>query len=1198
MSLRAPGGFIVSDGTPGGSNPPITVTTGNPHTPLGRRLRSAGAVLVGSVLLAAPATATRAAVPPAAAQPPAMAITDPVQIWPLSNEEKSVAHPIRFEGRVSFVDPKWRHLWLERDGLGEYIVLSVNPPPLRQGQRVRIEGTLVPFKGLDASAVTVTVLQADEPATALSAMDRLSDVEALNNRIVAIQAYVDGERLVDGDHLRLNLVVGDQPVVAWVKPDNPKSLPDWQGKFIRMTGLYSGRFDATRTEITLEIWTARQSDVTVDGSIDDSGRFDVPRTPISELHLAPTGREVKISGRVQSDAPGSQLVVRDDTGQVVVQSVQQQRVPSGAPVEAIGRLAFSGNQWTLRAALFRVPVLKADGHGPTEERPAALTTIEGIRQLSVEEAARGLPVDITGSVTWSDPHEDFFFLADITGGIRVRFRHGLMEVPQRYKYLRIEGVSCSGGFAPAVELRRFQDLGTMNPPEVQEITFEQAITGDEDGQLVYMTGIFQRTESEGIIRRIHAATPGGEFVALLESPVGFTATPGSLIRVRGVCEAVPGENGQISGIVLRTPSLPELIVEHDAPADFYNLPLRSVAKLRQLSSSRELTRVHMAGTVLYAVTGRLAYVAEGGAAILVLSRETEPLSPGDRIEAVGLLGSEGVRVVLRGASYRKLASGPEPRALEVANPSRLSITLDSHLVRMRGVLIETLGGPDRTRLTLQSGSTLFEAVLDKGPGRVDSGALALGAGLEVTGIYRVSYDDLHQLRGFQLQLRSPADIAVFQEARLWTLPRALAAAGVLGGCTLLGLGWVTALRARVKRQTAQIRAQLERQMKLEAELQHAARLESLGVLAGGIAHDFNNLLTVIMGNVSLAMLDEKVMASGGESLRAIQKGAVQARDLTHQLLTFAKGGSPVRSTVSLSDVVHATTEFILRGSSARCEFDIPADLWSASVDKEQTAQVVQNLVLNAVQAMANGGVVRIALRNEAVSPGFKAALAPGRYIRLTVADTGEGIGKEIIPRIFDPYFSTKKTGSGLGLATVYSVVRRHQGHIEVESVRGMGTTFTVWLPAAEADAEVAPDAEPAGADVLLPGKPARILLMDDDESIRQFCGAALRRMGLEVTLVGDGAEAVRQFSEKRAAGRPFDLLILDLTIPGGMGGKATIEVIRRMDPAVPAIVSSGYSNDPVLADFKSFGFQAMVSKPYEVAQLAKATRDILAAQRN
>jgi CheY-like chemotaxis protein len=340
------------------------------------------------------------------------------------------------------------------------------------------------------------------------------------------------------------------------------------------------------------------------------------------------------------------------------------------------------------------------------------------------------------------------------------------------------------------------------------------------------------------------------------------------------------------------------------------------------------------------------------------------------------------------------------------------------------------------------------------------------------------------------------------------------------------------------------------------------------------------------------MLNDKVKAAAGDYLREIERGAIRAAALTQQLLTFAKGGDPLRSTVSLPDIVRAAAEFVLHGTRARCDYNMVPDLWNANVDKDQITQVIQNVVLNAVQAMPDGGVIRVSLNNDEIVPGAKAGLAAGRYVRLVIADSGEGIRPEILPRIFDPYFSTKKTSSGLGLATVYSIIKRHQGHIEVDSTPGHGATFTLWLPAA--DAPLPEPSAPAPVAAVAPMRTARVLLMDDEESIRLLGAVLLQRMGLEVTTVAEGAAAVREFSDARDAGRPFGLVILDLTIPGGMGGLETMEAIRRMDARVPAIVSSGYSNDAVLADFRRFGFQAMVAKPYEIDQLVGAVKQVLA----
>jgi signal transduction histidine kinase/CheY-like chemotaxis protein len=1121
-------------------------------------------------------------------------ITVPGQVWALSNAQKSIVHPLRLEGRVSYIDRRWALLWLGQ-GENSFIQLSTNAPLLKQGQRVLIEGTILPTRGLDAASVTVKVLQENEPVEPISVAGRLGDLVALKGRIVTTEAFVDSQQLVDDDHLMLSLIVENQPVTGYVKPQDPRSPPDWRERFIQITAMYEARLDPTQTHLQIDFWTARQSDVVVLDSLADSRRFELPLRPINGIGQQTRGQDVRVRGRVMAMEPGLSITLRDDTGQVEVRSAQSKRIALGTEVEAVGRVIMTNAQWVLESALYRAAHSPASDKPETDQNHPVLQTVGQIRQLSVDDAAEGRPVLISGVVTWSLPDLGFFFLQDITGGIRVRYRPEQMRWPQRNKYLEIKGVTYNGGFAPAVDLQDYRDLGSMNEPPVREITLDQAIRGELDGQLVYMRGFYRSTESDGDFRKVHLITPAGEFVGLVKSSVNFVATPGSLVRVNGVCEVVADENGRITGVAIRVGSLPGFRVEEDAPADYYDLPLRSIKRLRQLNTARELTRVRVAGVVLHAVPGSFIYLQEDNAGLLLLSHESMPVSPGDKIEAVGILGWEGIRTILREAVYRKTGVGPLPAPVLINDPTRLSVAFDSRLVRVRGILIDAVRRPEQTRLTLQSGNTLFEAMLDGSSEETALREFTPGAGLELTGIYRIGFDDSHQSRSFQLQLRSLSDIVVFQQPRLWTVQRALLATAILGGCTLLGLAWITALRRRVRQQTAQIRAQLERQAKLEAEVQRATRLESLGVLAGGIAHDFNNLLTIVMGNLTLAMLDEKAMSAVGDCLRESQRGAIRARDLTQQLLTFAKGGNPLRAAVALPTIVRETAEFILHGSNARCDYDLPDELWNASVDRDQIAQVIQNLVLNAMQAMPNGGIIRISLRNEEIAPKANSALAPGRYLRLAIADSGHGIPPENLPRIFDPYFSTKRAGSGLGLATVYSIVKKHQGHVQVESAPGRGATFTLWLPAADPNAAgPAPSRAPATASLLSPGRTARVLLMDDEDSIRRLGAALLQRLDLEPTVVADGAEAVREFRQARDSGHPFSLVILDLTIPGAMGGREAIDFIRFMDDKVPAIVSSGYSNDPVLANFRAHGFQAMVPKPYDVNELGETIRQLLA----
>jgi PAS domain S-box-containing protein len=380
--------------------------------------------------------------------------------------------------------------------------------------------------------------------------------------------------------------------------------------------------------------------------------------------------------------------------------------------------------------------------------------------------------------------------------------------------------------------------------------------------------------------------------------------------------------------------------------------------------------------------------------------------------------------------------------------------------------------------------------------------------------------------------------------------------------------------------------------RLEQELVRASKLESIGLLAGGIAHDFNNILTAVMGNIALGLLDAEEDSDLGRSLRDAERAALRARDLTQQLLTFARGGEPIRAAVRLPEIVAEMTRFALHGAKVKAELDLAPDLWPADVDKAQIGRVVQNLVINAAQAMPAGGVVRIAARNVRVAALELPPLAPGAYVHISVTDAGVGIRPEHLARVFDPYFTTKQTGSGLGLATVYSIVRKHKGHIRVESVLGRGTTFHAYLPAAEHGLPVA-EAGAAAASGALSG---RVLFMDDEAPIRQLATTLLSRLGCEIEATADGQAAVDRFRAARDAGRPFDVVVMDLTVPGGMGGLEALQGMRAIDPQVKAIVSSGYSSDPVLANYRSYGFRGRVAKPYELAEFGRVLGAVLGGQ--
>lgn len=378
------------------------------------------------------------------------------------------------------------------------------------------------------------------------------------------------------------------------------------------------------------------------------------------------------------------------------------------------------------------------------------------------------------------------------------------------------------------------------------------------------------------------------------------------------------------------------------------------------------------------------------------------------------------------------------------------------------------------------------------------------------------------------------------------------------------------------------------QRTMEKELQKMEKLESLGVLAGGIAHDFNNFLTGIIGNLSLAKLNIKTNTPAYARLHDMEKATVRAKNLTQQLLTFSKGGDPVKKATEMTHLVREAAVFATRGSNVRCDFDFSVDGHYSNVDEGQVVQVIHNLILNAVQAMPKGGTIRITGTTHDLPQENGTSLAAGPYVKFTIHDQGIGIKAQHLQNIFDPYFTTKNKGSGLGLAVAYAIIDKHGGRIQVESELGVGTTFTILLPTAPSASETAHDGDPPPTE----GQ-GHILVMDDEDFIRELAQEMLTTLGYSVTLARDGGEAVELYKAAREKGSGFDAVILDLTVPAAMGGKEAIKHMLNIDEKVKAIVSSGYSNDPVMSNYEAHGFSYAVKKPYRVQEIGQALALVL-----
>lgn len=379
--------------------------------------------------------------------------------------------------------------------------------------------------------------------------------------------------------------------------------------------------------------------------------------------------------------------------------------------------------------------------------------------------------------------------------------------------------------------------------------------------------------------------------------------------------------------------------------------------------------------------------------------------------------------------------------------------------------------------------------------------------------------------------------------------------------------------------------------KREEEESRSHRLESLGVFAGGIAHDFNNILTAIVGFISLARIKIADRDKALYLLVEAEKAGVRARKLTGQLLAFSKGGAPVKEIASIEQLLTETAEFVLSGSKTAVTFKFESGIRAAEIDRGQIEQVIQNILLNASQAMPSGGTVEIGLRNVSMGDDNPFSLIPGDYVAISISDQGEGIEQKNLKRLFDPYFTTRSEGNGLGLTICHTIIKRHGGVIDVASQPGEGAVFTIYLPAHADEIEVKEDKVAVKERVDF--RNLSVLIMDDEPQLRYIMEEVLRDEGAHIIQATDGNEAIDIFEKRAAAGDPVNIVIADLTIPGGMGGMEAVRILREEGTPFRAIVISGYSTDPVIGDFRNYGFDAYLVKPFSAEDLLNTVSSLL-----
>jgi PAS domain S-box-containing protein len=930
-------------------------------------------------------------------------------------------------------------------------------------------------------------------------------------------------------------------------------------------------------------------------AIATEGRADLPFAAEITFAQGIGGREehqwVRLRGRLlrnESFEHWQRLSVGAPEGEFSVSIRDDERldVPLGTSLLIRGVC----NLWTppdsgeIRGLFLYTPST-ADVRTADEAAPAntALTRCDDVRRLSAADADAGLPVRLRGVVTFAHPEQRLFYLNDDTGGMLIRLERESDTLPSVGTAVSVQGITCSGTPLSGVRATRIETEGTLPLPAPRPISIGRALTGAEDAQWVEMRGRLRQVDAIGGWLRLYLTTAAGEITVSIPQPSAPEAKVGSFLSVRGVCQSWNNEYNRIGGFFLYSPSTAELAVLEPAPADPFAVPEESIANLaRYRPETLDMQQVRMSGTVLLHHPGHYVVIQNATGTVRAYAHAGQSLQPGDRIEIAGVPGRQGNRSVLRGAVFRRIATGQPPQPVVLPPAPKADTTLDGRLVSLTGRLTNVTSRPSGTRILLEAGDM---------PVRVGhpvalpaAAALRPGSNVAIVGLYDLEYSEDDEPSAFSIQLRSPEDIVLLASPPWWTVSRALYLLGAIGACLCLGMAWVAILRRQVRRQTTIIRQQLETEAALSERQREivenasdaifstdlAGRLtslnpagermtgytatEALGLaladlvapedgatvatflaqskltshspaahfethfrtkdnqpfwveisarpifeenrvtgllgiardiasrkqmeelnrqvqkadslhrMAAAIAHNFNNQLQAVLIGFEMIKLELPKNTSMAEIVAAAERSARQAAEIGTLMLTYLGQAPGKREALDLAAACRSGLARLREKLTcqASLETDFPTTGLEIYANPTQIQQVLASLLTNAVEAIGDTpGTIRVSagiVQPGAVLQGYRRPLRfrpkDRTYACLTVADTGCGIAEADFGKLFDPFYTTKFTGRGMGLAAVLGIVRAHDGAVFVKSTPGQGTTFRVLLPMRKPDNDV------------------------------------------------------------------------------------------------------------------------------------------------
>jgi len=1100
--------------------------------------------------------------------------------------------PIDVVLRVSYYDPYWKMLWVQ-DDRGCYYLHTYNATyNFSYGQLLRIRGLYSETKGLRADENKIEILETQLSTEPDDITNSVTEFSRYNSKLVTLVGYVDRQQNTDPQHDTLSIVCNGYRLSATVLHTDGLPLRHYEGSIIKVRGLYNSVADTTSGSTQVNLMVTGSEQLSFLHWLRADPIFQLPVTPIEKISTLSKPGRIHLAGIVQEVQRKSHVELRDKTGQVRILCAQDENLRKGEYIEVMGTPVNKGLQTILHGGLF-IRSMQSLSSPDSTDSSQLLRLVGQVQELSSAQAAHGYPVKLTVQCTWSSPAAGHFYAQDASGGMRFILSDMGMSRPQPGDLVQLLGETVASSQDAQVLAHELKVLYTAACPSPIPVNLDQARTGVGANQMVELQALLRGYQRAGEFIELEYLSSLGAFKGLLPASENPSPLVGSIVSTRGI--------NLVNRSKLRTPeiqllhnSLADLGITEAKPRSLDEIPRITLPQLAlnpPKPGVEHLVRVR--GTVTLHQRGSHLYIEEGAEAMRAVSNQVEDLIPGDIVEVAGLPVWQGDRLVIQEGLYQKSGHQLPGKPILPKTPYAPDPELDGFLVRVEGRSLDTTNMLlNAGIINLQNGNLLFSCTLNDS--RRSSLEIKPGTRIVATGIYHLIQGQGSRPGSFSIELRGPSDLEILETPSWWTPGRAMAIVGLFALLLVLTAGWIHLLRKKVFQQTAIIRSQMDKEAKLMTELERSARLESLGLLAGGIAHDFNNMLTIVAGNLTLARMEDGVEQAAGQYLTEAEQGALRARALTQQLLTFARGGNPVRNPEQLPELVEDEVRKATAHTKVELLFSFEPGLWRAFIDRTQIAQVLHHLVTNALQAMPQGGRLSVSIANLGAEDGDSRQQTT-RQVRLQIQDNGEGIDADNLSKIFDPYFSTRKGQRGLGLSLVRSIIRKHDGQISVTSSRGAGTTFTLILPAANEQAEEARSTRStAGSKPPLGvSERPRILFMDDEAPIRLIAGTLLRKLGYDAVLVADGDSAVREHRKSLEEGRPFNLLVFDLAVPEGMGGREALERIHAIDPQALALVSSGYSNDPVMSEPQRFGFASVLPKPYQVNDLARTIDTLL-----